>query len=335
MPDYRAAARAAATRFGIDPDVFERQIGQESGFNPNAASPAGAKGIAQFMPATAAGYGIDPMKPMEALNAAANMDAGNLKKYGSYERMLSAYNSGRADAYKDPNFAHGETYNYVKTIMGKAKIPAGTIPLTGKGVDTHTSFASRIPGDPNRQALVAGLLSSLSTFSRTGKVDPNALNGVLSHMQELRGSARATFVADGDAGPVQDPAGMISEAKRWLGTPYSWGGGGTSGPSKGTGRGANTVGFDCSSFVQYLWGKRGINIPRTTYAQFKAGHPVDPKALQPGDAVYFDPTSQGPGHVGLYIGHGQYIQAPHTGDVVKISNLASANNFVGARRFSA
>jgi cell wall-associated NlpC family hydrolase len=334
MPDYRGVARAAAIKYGLDPNIFERQIGQESGFNPHAKSGAGALGIAQFMPATARGMGINPNDPVAALYGAARMDAGNLKKYGSYERMLSAYNSGRADAYTDPNFAHGETYNYVKSIMGRAKIPAGSIPLTGKGVDTPSSMASRIPGDPGRQALVSGLLTSLSTFSRTGKVDTNALSGALSQLQELRGGARATFVADGNAGPVRDPAGMISEAKRWLGTPYSWGGGGTSGPTRGTGRGAKTVGFDCSSFIQYLWAKRGVNIPRTTYAQFKAGHPVPMNQLQPGDAVYFDPTPQGPGHVGMYIGHGQYIQAPRTGDVVRISNLNGAGT-IGARRFSA
>ncbi|MDE2098577.1 MAG: transglycosylase SLT domain-containing protein [Patescibacteria group bacterium] len=118
MADYRGLAAADARRFGIDPSIFLRQIAQESGFNPNARSSAGAEGIAQFMPGTAAGYGIDPMNPVQALLAAAKMDSQNLGKYGSYARMLSAYNSGRPDAYKDPNFAGGQTYNYVRSILG-------------------------------------------------------------------------------------------------------------------------------------------------------------------------------------------------------------------------
>lgn len=334
MPDYRRVARAAAAKYGIDPAIFERQISQESGFRPDARSGAGALGIAQFMPATAKSYGVDPMDPMSALDGAARMDADNLKKYGSYERMLSAYNSGRPDAYKNPNFAGGQTYNYVRSITGgKVKIPVGTVPITGKGIDTPATAARAIPGSPNRQALVASLLSGLNSFASTGKTGQtniqDVLHNAMDQLQIARGSARATFVADENAGPVRDPAGMVTEAKKWLGTPYSWGGGGTKGPSKGTGRGANTVGFDCSSFLQYLWGKKGVSIPRNTHQQWVAGKPVDPSQLQPGDAVFFN----GQEHVGMYIGHGQYIQAPHTGDVVKISNLNQASGFDGARRF--
>jgi soluble lytic murein transglycosylase-like protein len=119
----RALAAADARAFGLNPQIFLRQINQESGFNPRARSGAGALGIAQFMPATARGFGVNPMDPVAALRAAARMDAGNLKKYGSYQRMLSAYNSGRADAYLNPHFAGGQTYNYVRSIMGGANIP--------------------------------------------------------------------------------------------------------------------------------------------------------------------------------------------------------------------
>jgi cell wall-associated NlpC family hydrolase len=60
---------------------------------------------------------------------------------------------------------------------------------------------------------------------------------------------------------------------------------------------------------------------------------VSRAALKPGDVVFFEPTAQGPGHEGLYIGHGSFIQAPHTGDVVKISKLSDYQRvYVGARR---
>jgi cell wall-associated NlpC family hydrolase len=132
-------------------------------------------------------------------------------------------------------------------------------------------------------------------------------------------------------GPVtkQDTA-VVGLAKQYLGTSYHWGG-------------ANPkTGFDCSGLLQYTWGKQGVSIPRTTYDQFKAGVSVPTRALRPGDAVFFKGSdskvdAQGhtlPGHVGMYVGNGKYIQAPHTGDVVKISYLQDAKDFMGGRRFA-
>jgi murein DD-endopeptidase MepM/ murein hydrolase activator NlpD len=117
-PNWRAVAIAAARAYGINPSIFTRQINQESGFNPNARSSAGAEGIAQFMPGTAAGMHINPLDPRQALFAAAKMDSGNLAKYGSWAQALSAYNSGRANAYLDPSFAGGQTTRYVQDILG-------------------------------------------------------------------------------------------------------------------------------------------------------------------------------------------------------------------------
>ena len=124
LQDY---ARAAAQRAGIDPDIFVAQIQQESGFNPSAKSPAGAIGIAQFMPGTAAGMKVDPTDPYAALDAAASMDAQNLKKYGGdYSKTLAAYNAGggAVDQYGGVP-PYKETQNYVQTIMGNAKQAAG------------------------------------------------------------------------------------------------------------------------------------------------------------------------------------------------------------------
>src|SRR4051812_21645430 len=94
-------AREAAARHGIDPDIFQRQIQQESGFNPHAASPAGARGIAQFMPATAAGFGINPDDPVQALDTAAKYDRQMLDRYhGDYALALAAYNAGPGNVDK-------------------------------------------------------------------------------------------------------------------------------------------------------------------------------------------------------------------------------------------
>jgi len=116
VADYRKAARRAAQRYGLDPDVFERQIEAESGFNPNAVSPKGATGIAQIMPATARGWGVNPRDPIASLNAAAEHMAADVKRYGSYENALRAYNAGPAAIQRSKSYA--ETNAYVAKILG-------------------------------------------------------------------------------------------------------------------------------------------------------------------------------------------------------------------------
>lgn len=92
---YVTLARTAAMKAGYPPDLFVRQIQVESGFNPRAVSPAGAIGIAQFMPATAQGLGIDPWNPQDALMGAARLMASYTRQYqGDYAKALAAYNAG-------------------------------------------------------------------------------------------------------------------------------------------------------------------------------------------------------------------------------------------------
>lgn len=94
---YIALAEQDATAAGISPTYFVRQITLESGFNPNAHSPSGAEGIAQFMPATAAGLGINPWDPVASLQAAARLMASYARVFGGdYAKALASYNSGSA-----------------------------------------------------------------------------------------------------------------------------------------------------------------------------------------------------------------------------------------------
>lgn len=117
---YEPVARAAAARYEIDPDVFVRQITQESHWDPTAVSHVGALGIAQFMPTTAAWLGVDPLDPIAALDAAAKLDRDNLDAFdGDYAKMLAAYNAGRGSVVRYggvPPFP--ETQNYVELILG-------------------------------------------------------------------------------------------------------------------------------------------------------------------------------------------------------------------------
>ncbi|KHD35405.1 hydrolase [Clostridium acetobutylicum] len=109
---------------------------------------------------------------------------------------------------------------------------------------------------------------------------------------------------------------VVKYAETFLNTPYVWGGN-------------KPGGFDCSGLVQYVYAHFGINLPRTTYEQVNQGNPVTGNNLQPGDLLFFEPGSNGPEHVGIYVGDGNFIEAPHTGANVRFSPLRS---YCAARR---
>jgi cell wall-associated NlpC family hydrolase len=128
--------------------------------------------------------------------------------------------------------------------------------------------------------------------------------------------------------PTQPPASpppagpghpeVVPIALRYLGVPYRWGG-------------ASPSGFDCSGLVMYVYGKIGISLPHHAASQYGFGRSVSRSQLRPGDLVFFNGLS----HVGIYVGGGSFVHAPHTGDVVKISSLWDswyAATWVGGRR---
>jgi len=86
--------------------------------------------------------------------------------------------------------------------------------------------------------------------------------------------------------------------------------------------------FDCSGLIMYCYAQVGISLPHSSYMQARCGVPVSYDQLQPGDLVFF----HGYGHVGMYVGGGQYIHAPHTGDVVRVADLSRRRDFCGACR---
>jgi cell wall-associated NlpC family hydrolase len=118
--------------------------------------------------------------------------------------------------------------------------------------------------------------------------------------------------------PAPRYGGVVDIAMQYLGVPYVWGG-------------ASPGGFDCSGFVMYVYAQVGVSLPHHAASQYQLGVPVSRDQLQPGDLVFFN----GLGHMGMYIGDGLFVHAPHTGDVVKVSSLGDswyAGTYVGARR---
>jgi cell wall-associated NlpC family hydrolase len=114
-------------------------------------------------------------------------------------------------------------------------------------------------------------------------------------------------------------SGVVSMALQYLGVPYVW-------------AGATPRGFDCSGLVQYVFGQLGISLPHNTVAQWHdpAAVSVPRDELQPGDLVFFN----GLDHVGIYIGSGYFVDAPHTGTDVRIDSLTGwyAARYDGAKR---
>lgn len=116
--------------------------------------------------------------------------------------------------------------------------------------------------------------------------------------------------------PPSSHSAVVNIALAQVGKPYVWA---AAGPDS----------FDCSGLIVYSFGQLGISLPHSSYALWDLGVPVSEDQLEPGDILFFD----GLGHVGMYVGGGEFVQAPHTGTDVQVTPLSSYQNaYVGARR---
>jgi peptidoglycan DL-endopeptidase CwlO len=199
----------------------------------------------------------------------------------------------------------------------------------------HVQQAKLVAERSAQKASIEGQLAERQQLLSSIKSQISELQAAEQARQaELAAQARARLenagatVLDASAGAVVDPpatyapppskyGGVVGIAMQYLGIPYVYGG-------------ASPSGFDCSGFVMYVFGQIGVSLPHNAAAQYGYGMPVSRDQLQPGDLVFFN----GLGHVGIYIGGGQFIHSPHTGDVVKISSISGwySSTWVGARR---
>jgi cell wall-associated NlpC family hydrolase len=132
-------------------------------------------------------------------------------------------------------------------------------------------------------------------------------------------SIAATYGTTTATSPVATQAVQVALAQ--VGTPYLWGG-------------ETTRGFDCSGLVQYSYAHAGLTLPRTAQQQYDAtAHLTDPNQLQPGDLVFFGSGPRGVHHVGIALGDGRMVDAPHTGAFVRTEAIDFSRGwFVGATR---
>ncbi|MFD9033300.1 NlpC/P60 family protein [Streptomyces sp. NPDC059567] len=278
---------AAACDEGLTPQVLAAQLKQESGFNPRVSSPAGAQGIAQFMPGTWATEGLDGngdgkkdvWDPADAIPSQGSMMCKLLrtaKKHPDYrgspiELALAGYNAGwgRVDQFRgvppiwwarEPGQKEGQTYHYVKVIMQMsveltAEAPSGAIALPD---------GYELPADtpPQIQTAVAWALRAKGGWYQWG-------------------------------GTCTDPHSDNVPMHR----------------------------CDCSSLMQQAYKAAGVTIPRVTYDQVNTGRQVSMDAPKPGDLVFnagSDGSDARPGHVGMYIGNDMIIEAPRSGVQTRI-----------------
>jgi cell wall-associated NlpC family hydrolase len=173
--------------------------------------------------------------------------------------------------------------------------------------------------------------------------DPARAAALDAQYRKLAASA-ATLPAARNTGTWTAAAGQTAayRAIGRLGTPYAWAGGTAAGPSRGVcaGDGAqndcNVVGFDCSGLALYAWAPY-LALPHLASAQYADAGRVHPDvaALLPGDLVFWssDGTAAGIHHVAIYVGNGNVVQAPQSGDVVRITPLADVTSgYFGATR---
>jgi peptidoglycan endopeptidase LytE len=115
-------------------------------------------------------------------------------------------------------------------------------------------------------------------------------------------------------------AHITRTAMRYLGVPYMWGG-------------TSYSGVDCSGFVQSVFAKNGIGLPRMADEQFAIGRRIAMGFLMPGDLVFFETYTSGASHVGIYIGHGRFIHASTRGVVIDALSMSYySSRYIGARR---
>ncbi|BBX73720.1 NlpC/P60 family peptidoglycan-binding protein RipD [Mycobacterium shinjukuense] len=112
---------------------------------------------------------------------------------------------------------------------------------------------------------------------------------------------------------------VIARGLSQRGVPFSWAGGGVTGPTRGTGASINTVGFDASGLVQYAYAGAGLKLPRSSGQMYKVGQKVLPQQARKGDLIFYGP--EGTQSVALYLGNGQMLEV---GDVVQVSPVRTA-----------
>ena len=269
-----------------------------------------------------------------------NLSYGDRDSLGLFQQRPSQ-GWGTATEVRDPVHASTKFYEALQKVSGWQSLSVTQAAQAVQASGFPEAYAKWEPLATTLQKAIAPLLAkgdgaspspSPSDAGSGSSASPSAAGGCTSGGDGTDfGTIPAGAVPAGYKIPASAPP-KVRTAIRWalgqLGTPYQWGGSctGSHGPDP-MGR------CDCSSLMQQSYRAAGVTLTRTTYTQVKEGKAASVDALQPGDLVFTEGTAEVPEHVGMFIGQGLIINAPHTGDVVRIATLASwKSRILAARR---
>lgn len=246
--------------------------------------------------------GVSNRGNMQLWQAAQSVQrSGNPTAFGKWEndarRLMNGMgqNGGLPYPVKTPRMDLS-MYGGLATPEAQAKAPTeGMGGIASVGTDKVSPAAPGAGG-------VLGEISAPEQPVPEIEIDPAGL-GMGGEFPNLK-----NFVGGGARGTI------VKAAMRMIGTPYSWGGGTAKGKSYGIQQGANINGFDCSGLVLYAMAQAGIKMPRIAADQATVGTKADIKSLQPGDLL----VAPGGGHIAIYAGDGKMIEAPYTGQRVRL-----------------
>ncbi|MDX6408319.1 MAG: hypothetical protein QOE13_1390 [Gaiellaceae bacterium] len=274
--------------------------------------------IAAWMASAAQKRGLPSELPvMAALTESGlrNLNYGDADSVGFFQMRTSIWDQGTYKGYGD------QPQKQLQWFLDRAEAVKKVRLARGASVTDPKQYGDWVADIENPAAQYRGRYQDhyAEAHNLLAHADPKSSAG-----------AGVADVADAAGGLSAGPKAVaaLNEAKKYLGTPYLWGG---SSPK---------TGFDCSGLVQWAYAHAGISIPRVTDQQILAsnGVAVDRKHLLPGDLVFFRDSTGYVHHVGISLGGDKFLHAPHTGDVVKVSSLKEsyyAQQFTGGRRFDA
>jgi len=226
----------------------------------------------------------------------------------------------------EPEEADPETIEAVSGNLGQARVASSS----GLNLREEPNQSSRVlTSIPNNTILspqgTKDNWYQVSYRGLTGYVHPDYIefDVVLTSNDELDGQLGDAAITSSDFMQISElRQNLLDYAAEFLGVPYVYGG-------------STPDGFDCSGFTSYVYKALVGPIPRIAQSQFDAAEYVSREDLIPGDLVFFGSSAYSVSHVGIYVGDGQFIHAPHTGDVVKYEYLDNyySNRFQGGGRF--
>jgi cell wall-associated NlpC family hydrolase len=268
-----------------------------------------------------------------------NLTYGDRDSLGLFQQRPSQ-GWGTAAQILDPVYASTRFYEALQAVSGWQSLTVAQAAQAVQRSAVPDAYGTWEPLATALQAAIAPLLPSAgSTPSPVPSASDTTADGASVTPDTCAADEDGTdfgvippgTVPDGYVIPAEAPA-VVQTAIRWalgqLGTPYQWGGNCTDS------HGQDPMGrCDCSSLMQQAYKAAGVTLTRTTYTQVREGTPVAVDALQPGDLVFTGGTAADPDHVGMVIGQGLIVNAPHTGAVVDVNALADWKpRIVAARR---